>query len=148
VLIAGCCLSLPSVAQQAYKSVDAKGNVTYSSEPPEGVVDTQPVTISDAPTPAQRQEALRRERQLQQAADNLARERAARDMQSQVVQQDAERAREEAKAMLEQAKVMQDSDWQFLGGGRRHLKESYFERVREAEEKLRAADDALNKTGR
>lgn len=149
LLLAGT-LGAPSLAraEPIYKSVDAGGNVTYSSVPPEEAVDTQPVAVPDAPSEARRQQAIEREKQLQRAVESLARERAANDRQRGGAVQDAEQARVEAEARLERAQVIQDSDWQGLAGGGRHLKESYFERVRNAEEELRRAAEAVSKTRR
>ncbi len=61
LLLAGA-LGFPSVlvAEEIYKSVDADGNVTYSSAPPAEAVDTQPVSIPDAPSKAQQEEAVQR----------------------------------------------------------------------------------------
>lgn len=135
----------PAIAEGIYKSVDVEGHVTYSSVPPDEAVESQPVSLPDAPTEAQRQEAVQREMELQKAADSLARERSARDNQRAETVKDTERALKEAKAQLDEAKVMQDADWQVMAGGGRHLKESYFERVRDAEEKLRQAEEAASK---
>ncbi len=149
LLLAGflCAPSLVS-AEEIYKSVDADGNVTYSSVPTAEAVETQAVSVPDAPTAAQQQEAIQRERQLQQAADNLARDRSARDSQRGSAVQDAENARDQAKVQLEQALVKQDRDWQGLAGGGRRLKESYFERVRNAQENLRQTEESLSKARR
>ncbi len=146
LLLAGF-LRAPSLvsAEEIYKSVDADGNVTYSSVPTAEAVKTQPVSVPDAPSPAQQQEAVQRERQLQQAADNLAQDRSARDSQRRSKVQDAEKAHDQAKAWLEQAQVKRDSDWQGLAGGGRHLKEGYFERVRNAQENLRQTEESLSK---
>ena len=149
LLLAGT-LCAPSLAltEEIFKSVDVDGNVTYSSVPPEEAVDTQPVSVPDAPSEAQQQEAVQRDKQLQGAADSLAQERSARDRQRGGMVQDAEKARDQAKAQLERVQVKQDSDWQGLAGGGRRLKESYFERVRNAEEELRQAEEAVSKARR
>ena len=149
LLFAGT-LGAPSLAlaEEIYKSVDADGNVTYSAVPPEEAVDTQTVSVPDAPSEVQQQEAVQREKQLQGAADSLARERSARDRQRGEMVQDVEKVRDQAKAQLEQAQVKQDSDWQGLAGGGRRLNESYFERVQNAEENLRQAEEAVSKTRR
>ena len=130
LLFAGT-LGTPSLAlaEEIYKSVDADGNVTYSWVPPEEAVDTQTVSVPDAPPEAQQQEAVQREKQLQRAADSLARERSARDRQRGGMVQDVEKSRDQAKAQLEQAQVKQDSDWQGLAGGGRRLNESYLNLV-------------------
>ena len=149
LLFAGT-LGAPSLAlaEEIFKSVDADGNVTYSSVPPGEAVDTQTVSVPDAPSEEQQQEAVQRDKQLQGAADSLAQERSARDKQRSGTVQDAEKARDQAKAQLERAQVKQDSDWQGLAGGGRRLKESYFERVRNAEEELRQAEEAVSKARR
>ena len=142
-----CAASLAS-AEEIYKSVDADGNVTYSWVPTEEAVETQPVSVPDAPSAAQQQGAVQRERQLQQATDSLARDRSARDRQRGGAVRNAENAHDQAKVQLERAQVIQDSDWQSLAGGGRHLKESYLERVRKAEEELRQTEEAVSKAKR
>ena len=142
-----CASSLAS-AEEIYKSVDADGNVTYSSVPTEEAVEIQPVSVPDVPSAAQQQEAVQRERQLQQAADSLARDRSARDRRRGGAVQDAEQAHDQAKDQLERAQVIQDSDWQRLAGGGRHLNESYLERVRKAEENFRQTEEAVSKARR
>ncbi len=149
LLLAGflCAPSLVS-AEEIYKSVDADGNVTYSSVPTAEAVETQPVSVPDAPSAAQQQEAVQRERQLQQTTENLARDRSTRGSQRRSKVQNAEKARDQARTGLEQAQVKRDSDWQGLAGGGRRLKESYFERVRDAQENLRQTEESLSKARR
>lgn len=137
ILIALC---LPTFSQlqadAVYKSVDANGQVTYSSTPPAESVDSQAIPLAPEPTEAQRQEALKVERRLDQAATRLLQDmektRAARKSGINNAQAGVDAARQ----ALEQAKIKQDSDYQPIVTGARVLKESYFERVRKAEEQL------------
>ena len=148
VIAAALGLGTISAAETIYKSVDAEGRVTYSSEPPAQAVESQPVTLPKAPSEAEHQEAIMREKELQKAADKVTSERAAVGSAKKSAVADADTAVDQAQRRLEKAKEMRDSDWQGKAGGGRRLKESYFERVDKAEEKLRQAEEEAAKTRR
>ena len=137
-----------AAAETIYKSVDAEGRVTYSSEPPAKAVDTQTVTLPKAPSETDQEAAIEREKELQKAADEVTSERAAETSKRRQAASSAERALEHEQRRLEEAKVMHDSDWQGKAGGGRRLKESYFERVEKAEERVRQAEEKAGKARR
>ena len=138
----------PIMAETVYKSVDADGRVTYSSEPPEKAVESKAVTLPPGPSEAERKDAIKREKELQKAADRITGERAAAGSGRTKAVTDAQKELDEAQQRLEEAKVMHDSDWQGKAGGGRRLKESYFERVERAEERVRQAEDESAKARR
>ena len=144
LFLAGVC-SGPSlvVSETVYKSVDADGNVTYASSPTEQSIKSKPITVPLGPTDEQRQEAEQIEKRLENAATQRRQDLAVARNQRTGSLQEAEQSLAEAKADLEETKIIQDSDWQFLGGGGRHLKESYLQRVQQAEERVRAAEQEL-----
>jgi hypothetical protein len=71
-------LAMESAADRIYKSVDAAGNVTYSSEPPAGTVSSKTVDLPPAPTRAEIEEAQRIAEQTRLKAEEMARDREAR----------------------------------------------------------------------
>ena len=99
-----------AAAETIYKSVDAEGRVTYSSEPPEKAVETQTMTLPKAPSETDQQEAIEREQELKKAADKVTSERAAETSQRRQAASSAERALVHEQRRLEEAKVMRDSD--------------------------------------
>ncbi|HYQ72124.1 MAG TPA: DUF4124 domain-containing protein, partial [Gammaproteobacteria bacterium] len=73
VLLAG-----PAAAEQIYRSVDAEGNVTFSSQPPSGAVNVDEVSVRPGPS-AEEQEAARARIQAQEAtASEIGEARASR----------------------------------------------------------------------
>jgi hypothetical protein len=144
VLIAG------SLAAQTpvYKSIDAEGNVSYSSRPPESAAGVERVPLDPAPTESQRQQAEERVREMEQAAARMERERADTQEETSASVAAAEKELEEARAVLEKASVKTVDDWQTLAAGGRVLKQSYLDRVARAEERVRAAESALREVKR
>jgi len=82
LLVVGVLLAASSLAtgEQIYKSVDASGNVTYSSTPPPGTA-AQAVDLPPAPPPAEIEAARQRERSLQEMGDQMSQERQEREAQ-------------------------------------------------------------------
>ncbi len=141
-------LVLPTAgAQTVYKSIDDQGEVTYSSTPPPPgdaqVVERVP--IAPPPPESEVQAAEQRMRELEIESARSDRERAeSKAQQSQsVAAAEAELAK--ARAELEDAKIQGDDDWQYLAAGGRVLKQSYLDRVEQAEKRVQAAEDALRK---
>jgi len=133
-----------AAAQTVYKSVDAQGRITYSEEPPQQAdpLTVEEVKIAPGPTEEQRMEAMRRAQQIE-ATTRAAAE--ARDIESKEQQGDLADAQEKlrrAELELEEAKIQSDDDWQYLATGGRVLKQSYLDRVRNAERKVQEAQDA------
>ena len=150
VILAGAADIPVAAAQTVYKSVDAEGNVTYSSTPAPEAVDVVPVDVPEGPSDAERQEAMAREQALQKKVESLKQDLQGSQEQKSGQVGDAEERLAAAKERLEQARVQEESDWQTIAGegAGRFLKESYFERVREAEEAVRQAERDLAKARR
>jgi hypothetical protein len=139
------------LAYNIYKSVDAQGNVTYSSSPPADTTMVERVKLAPAPSKDSLAAAKERERQIVAAGNQISTERKA---QQETQAKGVDAARQEvnnAQAALADAKVMRDSDWQGTVQGKRHLKPEYFARVQAAESRLaqaqKAYKDALARRG-
>ena len=68
-------------AESIYRSVDADGNVTFSSTPPANAVDVDEVSVQPGPSAAAQREALQRTRRQAAAARDMGRARADRAQQ-------------------------------------------------------------------
>ena len=135
-------------AETIYKSVDAAGRVTYSTTPPGGAAQVQPVSVPPEPSDRDVQDALERRQELEQAGAQLEQERAAERARRQERLKGAEDALRKAQSQLDQARVQREEDWQGRAGGGHYLKDSYFQRQQAAEAAVRAAEEALDKTRR
>lgn len=133
----------PAAAYQVYKSIDAAGNVSYSTHPPADSVSMKAVEIQSGPSAEEQAEAAQRESAIKQAAGEVQQQREAREAErAQSV--GAERAKvSAAKTDLEAARQIRDDDWQGTVSGKRRLKSSYHDRVRSAEERYDAANANL-----
>jgi hypothetical protein len=69
-------LCLPAMAETIYKSVDAEGNVTFSSTPPAGG-ETQQIELQPGPTPAEQQQSLEQEQNLEAQSNAMPEEESA-----------------------------------------------------------------------
>lgn len=134
-------------AQQVFRSIDADGNVTFSSSPPSpnsgARVDT--ITLAPGPTPEQRAAAEERMRQIEAEAERITQDRAARRAQQQSDVQGAREALRQAEAELVKAQERGDGDWQTLATGGRVPSAAYDDRVEQAEQRVQEARDALNR---
>ena len=130
-------------AEKVYRSVNEEGETVYSSEPVKGAKEVKEVVIQPSPSQADVDSAKAREKALQRAANSGQSRRDQKRRESDSQSDDKARALAEAEKKLQQAKVIQDSDWQVLAKGGRHLKEEYFERVKKAEAAYEAAKKSL-----
>lgn len=132
-------LASPALGQGVVKSVDAAGNVTYSSSAVPGAVTAEPVKLHSPPPEENVVESQARADETVEAAKQLVagdeQQKAAKDAEAAA----ANEAVAAAEQALENAKVIQDSDWQNLQGGGRVLNEGYHRRVKEAEARLARA---------
>jgi len=84
---------LPGVAaaDTIYKSVDAEGNVTFSSTPPTGV-ESQQIELQPGPSPAAQQQSLEAEQNLEEQSNELYQEVTPppQEQEEPAVQQDTE----------------------------------------------------------
>jgi len=138
VLLLTCC-SL-ACSEPIYKSVDSEGRVSFSSKPPAGARQVEQIQIQPGPTAAQieatKARAKRTIEQAQERGSPAEEKRQAKMAASEKVR--------DAQTALEKAKVIQPEDWQHLAGGGRHLKQSYFDRVKHYEAAVEKATKALH----
>ncbi len=122
-----------------YKSVDSEGRVSFSSKPPAGARQVEEIPIQPGPT-AEQIEATktRANRTLEQAEKSES--PAAKRRQATMAASEKVR---NAQAALDKAKIIQPEDWQHLANGKWHLKQSYFDRVKEHEAVIEKAKKAL-----
>jgi hypothetical protein len=87
------CLTLTSgllldsaVAETIYKSVDADGNVTFSNIPPPAGVQTQQLDVPSGPTPAEQQQSIETEQNLETMSNEIPVETPATEQELPVVQ--------------------------------------------------------------
>ncbi len=129
-------------AESVYRSVNEKGDVIYSSKPVDGAKKVAPVQLQSPPRKADIDAAKRRASGLKQAV----KESKQREKARLLLKKKDERtmsALAEAEKRLQTAKIVLDSDWQFLAKGGRHLKNSYYERIKKAEAEYEAVKKAL-----
>lgn len=65
------CAAATVAAETLYKSVDDKGEVTFSDTPPENAVKVQEIQVQPAPTEQQQRESMEREKRIEQQANEL-----------------------------------------------------------------------------
>jgi len=91
-ILAGCMLALlagTAAAEQIYKSVDADGNVTFSSQPPADALDVDEVKVQPGPSAAEQQAARERVQAQEATASELGEARASRVQQQPAASPDA-----------------------------------------------------------
>jgi hypothetical protein len=138
-MIVVAALASPALGQGVVKSVDEAGNVTYSSSPAPGAVTSEPVELAPPPSEASIVESQAKADEAVEAAGQLVAEDAQQKAEKDAEAAAANEAVAAAEQALEDAKVIQDSDWQNLQGGGRVLNEGYHQRVKEAEARLARA---------
>jgi predicted nucleic acid-binding Zn ribbon protein len=150
LLIASTALAIPGLlpAEQVYKSIDAQGNVTYSSTPPSDadIQRIETLEVPAGPTPEEQAAAEARARELEAQASQREAEltQPTRQRASSVAQ--AEQALQEARQALAEAQERESpEDWQTLASGGRVPSAAYLQRVQEAQEQVQAAEEALRK---
>jgi len=70
IALSASLLSAAALAETIYKSVDAEGNVTFSSTPPAGV-EAQQIELQAGPTPAQQQQSTEEEQNLETQSNEM-----------------------------------------------------------------------------
>jgi hypothetical protein len=92
--VAGLLIAAHAAAQQTvYKSIDANGNVTYSSTPPPDAARAEAIELTPSPAPTEIEAAQQRAQALQELGDQASSEREERSAQLAEARQ---AAREEA----------------------------------------------------
>jgi len=66
-----CLTSSSVIAEPVYKSVNEKGEVTFSDSPPPAAVDVQQIQVQPAPTESQVQEGQAREKRINKQANEM-----------------------------------------------------------------------------
>jgi hypothetical protein len=132
--------------QAVYKSVDAQGNVTYSSTRPSDAPVVQPITIRpDIPEAGSAEAERLRDVEKQAAADQKRRdEQRAQKAQRAVAVGQAEKRLKDARDALEAAKQQRDSERKTLDRSRRVDDLATSDRVQQQARKVREAEQALN----
>ena len=139
-LLAVIIFSGPASAYTVYKSVDAQGNVTYSTHPPMDARSVEHVHLQPPLSRDAQQAAVRREGEIEAAAEAAAAESRARAEERAESVEATRRDVAVAKRKLEEALIMRDDDWQGVVAGGRRLKPSYHERVGRAQAELADAE--------
>jgi hypothetical protein len=87
-IVFSCAEATTVVAETLYKSVNDKGEVTFSDSPPENAERVEQIEVQPAPTEQQQQESMQREKRIEEQAneignanDSRAEERAAAEPQ-------------------------------------------------------------------
>lgn len=140
----------PPIAGPVYKSVDADGNITYSSSPPAEQRGQQVEEVKLAPGPSQQEveAANKRLQDIERAEYEQNKQRQQQQAEQSKAKESADSELRRAQQDLEQAKIQRDSDWQYLQQGGRVLRQSYFDRVKAAEARVSKARDAQRGSGR
>lgn len=134
----------PLLAESVYRWVDKDGTVNFSSTPPvnTGAQEVGTIELAPGPTPEEQNAAEELARTTGAAADRMRDERLGTNEKKQDSVADAELALKEAKEQYAKAQVQTPDDWQTIaGGGGRYLKESYFDRLRSAQEAVQKAEE-------
>jgi hypothetical protein len=72
------CAAASVAAETLYKSVNEKGEITFSDSPPENAARVQEIQVQPAPTESQQRESLEREKLIEEQANKLGESNAAR----------------------------------------------------------------------
>jgi hypothetical protein len=72
------CAAASVAAETLYKSVNEKGEITFSDSPPENAAHVQQIEVQPAPTEQQQREAMEREKMIEAQANELGAANAAR----------------------------------------------------------------------
>ncbi len=85
-------LCIPAMAETVYKTIDAQGNVSFSNTPPPAGVEAQQIELQPGPTPAQQQQSLEAEQNLEEQSNEIPEEQPAPEQEQEepAVQQDTE----------------------------------------------------------
>jgi hypothetical protein len=89
------CVAASVAAETLYKSVNEKGEITFSDNPPENAAHVQEIQVQPAPTEQQQRESMEREKMIEAQANELDAANAAR------AQEREEQAPQEIPAAVE-----------------------------------------------
>jgi len=100
-----------AVAETIYKSVDAEGNVTFSNTPPAQGVEAQTIELQPGPTPAQQQQSIETEQNLETQSNEIPVENPAAEQQQPLVQPTTEYQQDSGDAGDDQEPVVVDDGY-------------------------------------
>ena len=132
-------ISQQATADNALRSVDRDGNITFSDERVPGSVESERISI-DAPAPS-RDSLNESQREAQAIIDKANRIDTGNQRETQQGQS-AEQRVESARKQLDASKVVREGDRIGKAGGGTRLSPEYLERVRLAEQILKEAEKA------
>ncbi len=130
-------------AGEVFRSVDEEGNVTYTDTPPENGAKTQRVEIEEGPSQESIRHTLERNEAIRKAMEEARDKRLEKEASHRERLEKAQQAVDKAEEELKQTSEMNDDDRQTLVGGQSRIRPEYFERVKQAEEALKAAKEHL-----
>ena len=71
-IVLSCAVAIASVtAETLYKSVNEKGEVTFSDSPPENAARVEQIKVDPAPTIEQQRESMKRESRIEEQANEI-----------------------------------------------------------------------------
>jgi hypothetical protein len=140
--------ALPALllAGDVYRSVDADGNVSYTDTPPETDTKVEKVEIQPGPTEASRRDTEQRNTAIRQAVEEARAKRLEKEAARDERVSKAHKELQDAENDLKRSKAFGEDDRQYLSGGRSRIKPEYFERLKEAEDKVEAARKKYKET--
>ena len=133
-------LSQQATADNALRSVDRNGNITFSDEPVAGSIESERISI-DAAAPSR--DGLNESQREAQAIIDKANQIDYSNQGETQQGQSAEQRVESARKQLEESKVVGEGDRIGKAGGGTRLSPEYLERVRLAEQILKEAEKGL-----
>ncbi|MEW8029374.1 MAG: DUF4124 domain-containing protein [Candidatus Thiodiazotropha sp.] len=141
IFLASLIVALPALLQagDVYRSVDAEGNVTYTDTPPKTDGSVEKIEIQSGPSEASRLDTEERNAAIRKAMEEARAKRLERKASREERLSKAREELEDAEADLKRTKELGDDDRQYLSGGRSRIKPEYFDRIKEAEDKVEAA---------
>jgi hypothetical protein len=141
LLLALNLLTLPaqSLAGDVYRSVDVDGNVTYTDAPPVTETKVEKIEIHPGPSEASRLDTERRNNAIRKAMEEARAERLKKEASRQERLTKAREELKDAEDVLKRSKELGEGDRQYLSGGKSRIRPEYFERIKEAEDKVEEA---------
>jgi hypothetical protein len=124
------------LAGDVYRSVDAQGNVTYTDTLPGTETEVEKVEIQPGPSEASRLDTERRNTAIRKAMEEARAKRLEKEASRQERLSKARKELEDAEDVLKRSKELGEDDRQYLSGGRSRIRPEYFERLKDAEDKV------------
>ena len=129
-------------AESVYRSVGADGQVIFSDAPPSDAKSSETVNLLAPVSEERRKEAEARQQKLIDLVSEEKEEQAEEETAVEDKLGEAKQAVDDARKWVDQAKVIRPDDW-WNGIGSGQLKPEYQQRVRQAEQELKAAERNL-----